>query len=309
MSYAYFDHNATTPLDPRVLEAMLPWLGGRYGNASSVHAYGQAAREAVEEARSRVAELLGIPPPELVFGASGTELNNAVLFSAAHGGDAATPCSGHFVVSAFEHPSVLKAAARLEALGCPVTRVAPGADGVVRADAIEAALTPETRLVAVMLANNEVGTVQPIAEIAAVCSERAVPVLADAVQAVGKIRVSCRDLGADYLTIGAHKFHGPLGTAALRIRGERRSFPTSSAGVRSEAAARARRTYRGSSVSGAPPSWRRRSGRSAAGGWPPCGIASRWGSSRSATSDCTARRSSGFRTLRTSPSTVSRRSP
>jgi len=197
---------------------MLPWLGSRYGNASSVHAYGQAAQEAIENARSQIASLLDVPAPEIVFGASGTELNNAVLFSAAQNANESTPVSGHFVVSGFEHPSILKGVDRLVALGATATRVAPGADGVVSAESIAAALQPDTRLVCVMLANNEVGTVQPIGEISAACREHGVPVLADAVQAIGKIGVSCPDLGADFVTIGAHKFNGPPGTAALRIR-------------------------------------------------------------------------------------------
>jgi len=129
------------------------------------------------------------------------------------------PPAGHFVVSAFEHPSVLQGAERLERAGCTVTRVKPDSHGVVSVEAVADALNDETRLVAVMLANNEVGTIQPIAEIAAVCRDRGIPVLADAVQAVGKTKVSCPELGADFVTIGAHKFNGPLGVAALRIRG------------------------------------------------------------------------------------------
>jgi cysteine desulfurase len=209
----YLDHNATTPLDPRVLEAMLPWLGERWGNPSSAHRAGQAAAAAVEEARVRVAALAGAESAEIVFTASGTEANNAVV-----AGALARP-GAHLVVSAFEHPSVLVAAARWAAArGGRVTTVAPGADGVVAPGAIAAALRPETRLVALMLAQNEVGTLQPVAEVAALCRTRGVPVLCDAVQAFGKLPVSIRDLGGDYVTLGGHKFHGPLGAGALIVR-------------------------------------------------------------------------------------------
>lgn len=215
MGFVYLDNNATTPLHPRAREAMLPWLGETHGNPSSIHRFGQAARNAVEEAREKVAALIGARPPEVVFTASGTEANNAVLF------DRMTPSahlSGHLVISAIEHPSIREAAARLARSGCEVTRVSPGADGVVPFAEILAALRPETRLVCLMLANNELGTLQPVAEVAVACRERGVPVLCDAVQAVGKIPVDVQALGVDYLTVGAHKFHGPLGAAALWIR-------------------------------------------------------------------------------------------
>jgi len=196
---------------------MLPWLGESFGNPSSVHAFGQAARSAVEEARERVAALLGAAPPEIVFTASGTEGNNSVLSGVAR----RTRGTGHIVLSAIEHPSVREAAARLAGAGLAVTRVAPdadAADGVVRAEAVSDALRPDTRLVCLMLANNELGTLQPVAEVAALCRARGVPVLTDAVQAVGKIPVDVGALGADYLTMGGHKFGGPLGAAALWIR-------------------------------------------------------------------------------------------
>ncbi|HYO11919.1 MAG TPA: cysteine desulfurase family protein [Thermoanaerobaculia bacterium] len=214
MEPVYLDHNATTPLDPRVREAMLPWLGERHGNPSSIHRFGQAARNAVEEARDKVAALLGGRPPEIVFTASGTEANNAVLFDVARRAGLA----GHLVISAFEHPSIREAAARLERDGMEVTRVSPGTDGVVPAEGVVAALRPDTVLVCLMLANNELGTIQPVAEVAAAARERGVPVLCDAVQAVGKIRVDVRELGVDFLVLGAHKLHGPRGAAALWVR-------------------------------------------------------------------------------------------
>ncbi|MFL6237715.1 MAG: cysteine desulfurase family protein [Thermoanaerobaculia bacterium] len=213
----YLDHNATTPLHPRAREAMLPWLGGGlHGNPSSVHRFGQAAREAVEGAREQVAALLGARPLEVVFTASGTEANNAVLFHIARKAGR----RGHLVISAIEHPSVREAAARLAEEGLEVTRVSPRGDGVVPADEVVRALRPDTRLVALMLANNELGTLQPVTAVADACREREIPVLCDAVQAVGKIPVDAPALGTDYLVLGAHKFYGPLGAAALWTRQE-----------------------------------------------------------------------------------------
>jgi len=211
MHLVYFDNNATTPLHSRVREAMLPWIGEIHGNPSSLHRFGQAARNAVEEAREKVAALLGVRPPELVFTASGTEANNTVLFHRARR-------PGHVVISAIEHPSIREAAARLEKEGLEVTRVSPAGDGVVPAAEVLRALRSDTLLVALMLANNELGTLQPVAEVAAACRERGVPVLCDAVQAVGKIPVDAAALGVDYLVLGAHKFYGPLGAAALWVR-------------------------------------------------------------------------------------------
>jgi cysteine desulfurase len=210
----YLDHNATTPLHRRAREAMLPWLGERHGNPSSIHSFGQAARNAVEEAREKVAALIGGRPPEVVFTASGTEASNAVLSSIA----ASAGGRGHLVISAFEHPSVREGAARLEKAGFEVTRVSPDGDGIVPAAAVLHSLRPDTRLVALMLANNEIGTLQPVAEVAAGCREPGVPVLCDAVQAAGKVPVNAPALGVDYLVLGAHKLNGPLGAAALWVR-------------------------------------------------------------------------------------------
>ena len=215
MRRVYLDHNATTPLDPRVREEMLEVMASECGNPSSVHAHGQMARERVEGARDRVAALIGARPQEVVFTASGTEANNAVIFACAE----RAGWRGRLVVSAFEHPSVLAAAERAEERGMAVSRVEPGGGGRVAAERLLAALTEDTRLVCLMLANNEIGTLQPVAEVAAGCRDRGVPVLCDAVQAVGKITVRVGELGVDYLTLGAHKFYGPLGAAALWLRG------------------------------------------------------------------------------------------
>jgi cysteine desulfurase len=210
----YLDHNATTPMDPRVRDAMIPWMGQIWGNPSSVHGFGQAAREAVEEARSQVAQLIGARPAEIVFTSSGTEANNAVIFEVARRAHE----RGHVVVSAIEHSSIGEAVARLETAGMEVTRVQPGGDGVIAAAAFNAALREDTVLACLMRANNELGTLQPVAEVGAVCQARGVPLLCDAVQAVGKVAVDAEELGADYLTLGAHKFYGPLGAAALWVR-------------------------------------------------------------------------------------------
>ena len=214
MPPTYFDHNATTPLDPRVREAMEPWLGELYGNPASLHAFGQSARDATEVAREEVAGLIGARPVEIVFMASGTEANNAVFF----GSTWSAASKGHLVVSAIEHPSVRNPALALQEAGMEVSWVSPDRQGRVDAERMLAEVRDDTRLVSLMLANNEIGTLQPVEEVGSTCRERGIPVLCDAVQAVGKVPVNVGNLNVDYLSVGAHKFYGPLGAAALWIR-------------------------------------------------------------------------------------------
>ena len=212
----YLDHNATTPLDPRARAAMLPWLGERHGNPSSAHRFGQEAREAIEEARAQVALLLGGRPEQVVFMGSGTEANNAVLWSVAR----RRSFSGHLVISALEHPSIRVVAEDLVGLGMELTVLAPTAEGVLDPAAVEAALRSDTRLVCLMSANNEVGTLQPVAEVAAICRRQGVALHCDAAQSVGKVGTCVQTLEADTVTVAAHKFHGPLGAAALWVSGD-----------------------------------------------------------------------------------------
>ncbi len=212
----YLDHNATTPIHPEVFDAMVPYLRGGFGNPSSGHVFGASAKAALEHARAAVADLLGCGPGEVVFTSGGTESNNLSILGLAD----AHPGRRHVVTSVIEHPATRLPCARLESLGYDVTRLGVDPEGRVDAAAAAAALRPATRQVTRMLANNETGALQPIAEIAAAARAVGAVLHTDAAQALGKIPVRVDELGVDLLSIAGHKLYAPKGIGALYLRGD-----------------------------------------------------------------------------------------
>ena len=211
----YLDYNATTPIDPAVAAAMLPYLHEHFGNPSSSHAYGQKARQAVEDARSQLAALLGCQPHEIIFTSGGTEANNQALFGIAA---ALRDRGNHLITSRVEHPAILEPCLALLEQGLDITFLPVDAQGQVRPDEVAAAIRPDTILVSIMHANNEVGTIQPIPAIAAVTRKHGVLLHTDAAQSVGKIPTQVDDLGVDLLTVAGHKLYAPKGIGALYVR-------------------------------------------------------------------------------------------
>lgn len=228
MRRVYLDHIAATPLDPQVLQAMLPYLGEKYGNPQSLHSIGQEALQAVEEARSQVAGLIGADESEIFFTASGSEANNFAIKGIAL---ARREKGSHIVLSAIEHQSVLHSAKFLEKLGFSSTLVPADKHGLVDPENVKKAIKKETVLVSVMLANSEVGTVEPLTEIAGVCRSLGVPLHTDAVAAVGNIPVEIKDLGVDALSLAADQFYGPKGSGALFIKKGTRILPLIDGGI------------------------------------------------------------------------------
>jgi len=224
----YLDHSATTPVRPEVLEAMLPYFSAEYGNASSVHSWGREARIAVDLGREKVAHLIGATLSEIIFTSGGTESDNLALRGVAW---AKRSKGNHIITTKIEHHAVLHTCEALEKEGFKVTYVGCDKYGMVDPEDVRAAITPETILISVMHGQNEVGTIEPVAEIGKMAKEKGITYHTDAVQSAGRIPLSVNDLGVDLLTMSSHKIYGPKGIGALYIRKGTRIAPQATGGV------------------------------------------------------------------------------
>jgi len=219
MKRIYLDYNATTPVDPQVLEAMLPYFSGEFGNASSIHTFGQRARAAVETAREQVAALLDARPQEIVFTSGGTEADNHAIFGIARAALTEKPAV-HVISSVIEHEAVLNTCQALEKQGVVVTYLPVSRYGLIDLEALRAAIRPETLLISIMHANNEIGTVQPLVQVGQIAAEHDVYFHSDAVQSVGKIPISVKNCQLDLLSLSGHKIYAPKGIGALYVKSD-----------------------------------------------------------------------------------------